>query len=51
MEKLGEILIQGRRINLDTTDVNDLEVYLKNIQKEKNKKKAELDELLEEIYN
>ncbi len=51
MEKLGEILIQGKRINLDTTDVNSLEVYFKNVQKEKSEKKAELDELLEEIYN
>lgn len=51
MEKLGEILIQGKRIDLDTTDVNTLEVYLQNVQKEKEEKKAKLDELLEEIYN
>lgn len=51
MEKLGEILIQGKRVNLDTTDVNSLEMHLQSVQKEKNEKKAELDELLEEIYN
>lgn len=51
MEKLGEILIQGKRVDLDNTDVNTLGVYLQNIQKEKEEKKAKLDELLEEIYN
>lgn len=51
MEKLGEILIQGKRVDLDNTDVNTLEVYLQNVQKEKEEKKAKLDELLEEIYN
>lgn len=51
MEKLGEILVQGKRIDLDNTDVNSLQVYLQSVQKEKNEKKAELDELLEEIYN
>ena len=47
MEKLGEILIQGKRVDLDNTDVNTLEVYLQNVQKEKEEKKAKLDE----IYN
>lgn len=51
MEKLGEILIQGKRVDLDNADVNTLEVYLQNVQKEKEEKKAKLDELLEEIYN
>lgn len=51
MEKVGEILIQGKRVDLDNTDVNTLEVYLQNVQKEKEEKKAKLDELLEEIYN
>lgn len=51
MEKLGEIFIQGKRINLDTTDVNTLDMYLQGVQKEKNEKKLKLDELLEEIYN
>ncbi len=51
MEKLGEILVQGKRIDLDNTDVNSLQIYLQSVQKEKNEKKAELDELLEEIYN
>lgn len=51
MEKLGEIFIQGKRVDLDNTDVGTLEIYLQNIQKEKEVKKAELDELLEEIYN
>lgn len=51
MEKLGEILIQGKRVDLDNTDVNTLEIYLQSVQKEKEEKKAKLDELLEEIYN
>ena len=46
-----EIFIQGKRVDLDKTDVGTLEIYLQNIQKEKEVKKAELDELLEEIYN
>lgn len=51
MEKLGEIMIQGKRIDLDNADVKSLEIYLQYVQKEKNEKKAKLDELLEEIYN
>ena len=51
MEKLGEIFIQGKRVDLDNTEVNTLEAYLQNVQKEKEEKKAKLDELLEEIYN
>lgn len=51
MEKLGEVLIQGKRVNLDTTDVKSLETYLQSVQKEKSDKKAKLDEILEEIYN
>lgn len=51
MEKLGEIFIQGKRVDLDNTDVATLEIYLQNIQKEKEVKKSELDEILEEIYN
>ena len=51
MEKLGEILIQGKRVDLDNTDVKTLELYSHNVQKDKEEKKAKLDELLEEIYN
>ena len=51
MEKLGEILIQGKKVDLDNTVVNTLEIYLQSVQKEKEEKKAKLDELLEEIYN
>lgn len=51
MEKLGEIFIQGKVVNLDNTDVNDLENYLQSIQSEKEKIKEKLDSILEEIYN
>lgn len=51
MEKLGEIFIQGKVVNLDNTDVNDLENYLQSIQSEKEEIKERLDSILEEIYN
>ncbi|MBR3613908.1 MAG: hypothetical protein IKL55_01870 [Clostridia bacterium] len=51
MEKLGEIYIQGRIVNLDNTEIGKLEDYLKSVQDEKSKLKNELDEILEEIYN
>lgn len=51
MEKLGEILVQGKVVNLDNTSVDELENYLKSIQSEKEKVKEKLDGILEEIYN
>lgn len=50
MEKLGEIFIQGKMINLDTSSVEELERYLQSAQKEKEKFKNKLDDILEEIY-
>ena len=51
MEKLGEILINGKTYNLDTTSVEVLEYVLQEVQKEKSSFKNELDNILEEIYN
>ena len=51
MENLGEAVINGKRINLDTTDVKELEILLKNAQNKKEKLKQQLDKILEEIYN
>ena len=51
MENLGEAFIEGKKLNLDTTDVKELEVLLKNVRSKKNKLKEQLDDILEEIYN
>lgn len=51
MENLGEIFVQGKIVNLDTTSVQDLEKHLQKVQNEKCKIKENLDSILEEIYN
>ena len=51
MENLGEISINGKSINLDTTDVKDLENLLTTVQNQKRTLKDDLDSILEEIYN
>lgn len=51
MEKLGEIFVQGKMINLDQSSVVELESYLQSVQAEKEKLKSQLDDILEEIYN
>ncbi len=51
MENLGEISINGKSINLDTTDVKDLENLLTTVQNQKRTLKDDLDTILEEIYN
>lgn len=51
MENLGEISINGKCINLDTTDVKDLENLLTTVQNQKRTLKDDLDTILEEIYN
>ena len=44
MEKnsLGEIFVEGRIINLDSTKIEDLETYLKDVQKSKKEQKDRL---------
>lgn len=51
MENLGEAFIEGKNINLDTTDIKELETMLKNVQNKKRNLKEQLDNILEEIYN
>lgn len=51
MENLGEISINGKSINLDITDVKDLENLLTTVQNQKRTLKDDLDTILEEIYN
>ena len=51
MENLGEISINGKSINLDTTDVKDLENLLTTVQNQKRTLKDDLDTILVEIYN
>ena len=53
MEKnsLGEIFVEGRIINLDSTKIEDFETYLKDVQKSKKEQKDRLNSLLEQIYN
>lgn len=50
MKNLGELLINGRSINLDTTNIEELEKILKDVQEKKCKLKDDLDNILEEIY-
>lgn len=51
MENLGEAFIEGKKLNLDTTDVKELEMLLKSVQSRKSSLKDQLDDILEEIYN
>ena len=51
MEKLGEIFVQGKMVNLDESSVSELQKYLKIVQEDKEKLKSQLDNILEEIYN
>lgn len=51
MERLGEIFVQGQMVNLDQVSAKELEMHLHSVQKEKEKFKNQLDDILEEIYN
>lgn len=51
MKSLGEIFIEGRTINLDSTESEILEKLLKSVQNRKSEIKSQLDCILEEIYN
>lgn len=51
MENLGESFIEGRIVNLDQANVDDLKVYLESVRKSKKEKKDKMDDLLQEIYN
>lgn len=51
MEKIGEAFIEGRVVNLDSTNVKDLETFLGSVRKQKEDLKDKLDGYLEEIYN
>jgi len=51
MKCLGELFIDGRAINLDSTEIDVLEKNLQAIQNEKKETKFKLDSILEEIYN
>lgn len=50
-KSLGEIFVEGRIINLDSAKVEELEGYLKDVQKSKEEHKSRLNNLLEQIYN
>ena len=51
MERIGEAFIECRVVNLDSTNVKDLEIFLESVQKGKESLKDKLDTYLEEIYN
>ena len=51
MENLGETFIKGRIVNLDTTDISELESYLKEIRENKFDYRKKLDVFLEKIYS
>ena len=51
MKNLGQVFIDGRIINLDTTSVKDLESFLQKVQNDKSSLKDKLDDILEEMYN
>lgn len=51
MENLGEIFINGKTVNLDSTDVKDLEEYLRKVQDYKKHQKEKLNNYLGKIYS
>lgn len=51
MESLGETFIKGRIVNLDTTDIVELEKYLAEIRANKFDYRKKLDVFLEKIYS
>ena len=51
MENLGETFIKGKVVNLDTTDVVELENYLKDIQDNKFDYRKKLNSFIEKIYS
>ena len=51
MEKLVEIFVQGKMMNLDQIPARELQIHLQSVQAEKERLKSQLDDILEEIYN
>lgn len=48
---LGETFINGRMINLDSANVEDLERYLKELEQSKNIAKNNFNKVINEIRN
>lgn len=49
MEKYGEKFIEGRLINLQNEDINNLEKYYKSVSQKEEIARNELDELLSQM--
>lgn len=51
MEKIGEKFIEGRIINLDRENIENLERYAKSVAEKEDTLKYDLDGILNEIIN
>lgn len=51
MKDIGEKFIDGRLINLDKEDISNLERYLKNVSKDENRTRDDLDGLLSKLMS
>ncbi len=51
MEKIGEKFIDGRIVNLDKEEIENLERYAQNTEKREKELKTELDELITQMIN
>lgn len=51
MEKIGEKFIEGRIVNLDRENLENLESYAKSVAEKEDSLKSDLDGILNEIIN
>ncbi len=51
MEKLREKFIEGRIVNLQSEDINNLERMYKSVLQKEDKSRDELDELLSKLMS
>ncbi len=51
MKDIGEKFIDGRLINLEKEDISNLERYFKNVSKDENRTRDDLDSLLSKLMS
>lgn len=51
IEKIGEIFIDGRIVNLDNSSIEDIDIMLEKINVQKKNVMESIDKILTEIQN
>ena len=51
MENLGDTIINGKKVNLEETNLEELNNYLTKVRKVKEMQKEKINNFLDEIYS